>query len=68
MSYTQGQIDALKSAIASGTQRVTYDGKTVEYRSLAEMVTALGMMEREVNAAAGRERQAFFQPAFDRGA
>lgn len=67
MSFTQGQIDALKAAIASGTMRVTYDGKSIEYRSLDEMVQALGMMEREVNSAAGRARQTHFNPVYSRG-
>jgi hypothetical protein len=67
MSFTQGQIDALKAAISSGTQRVTYEGKTVEYRSIAEMVQALGMMQREVNSASGSGRETHFNPSYDRG-
>ncbi len=36
---------ALRVAIASGTQSVTYDGKTVVYRSLAEMRSTLRELE-----------------------
>ncbi|SDL09148.1 phage head-tail joining protein [Paracoccus chinensis] len=38
-------IPALRLAIVSGTLRVTYDGKTVEYRSIAEMKEALRYAE-----------------------
>ena len=31
MSWTQAELDALKRAYASGTLRVSYDGKTVDY-------------------------------------
>ena len=35
--YTQAQLDALLDAIASGATRVVYDGRVIEYRSLADM-------------------------------
>lgn len=48
MSFTQEQYEALKAAIVSGTQSVTYGDKTVSYRSLAEMKEALRMIEAEL--------------------
>ena len=45
--YTEAQRDALREAIASGVLRVSYDGRTVEYRSLADLRAAL----RDVEAA-----------------
>jgi len=45
--YTEAHRDALLEAIASGVLRVSYDGRTVEYRSLADLRSAL----REVEAA-----------------
>ena len=45
--YTEAHRDALREAIASGVLRVSYDGRTVEYRSLADLRAAL----REVEAA-----------------
>lgn len=45
--HTEAQREALREAIASGVLRVSYDGRTVEYRSLAELRAAL----REVEAA-----------------
>lgn len=48
MAFTQFQLDALKAAYASGTTRVTYEGKTIEYRSLAEMEKVMAKIEAEV--------------------
>lgn len=45
MSYTITQRNALKQAIASGVLRLSYDGKTVEYRSMAELKAALNEVE-----------------------
>ncbi len=51
MSYTIEQRDALKKAIASGVLRLSYDGKNVEYRSMADLKSALN----EVEAALARD-------------
>ena len=46
MTYTVTQRDALRQAIVSGVLRLTYDGKTVEYRSMAELRAALNDVEQ----------------------
>ena len=46
--------DALTSQRASGVARVSYDGKTVEYRSVAEIDRAIEGLDREIAAAEGR--------------
>jgi hypothetical protein len=46
--------DALKSQRASGVARVSYDGKTVDYRSVAEIDRAIEALDREIAAAEGR--------------
>lgn len=51
MTYTITQRDALRQAIASGVLRLSYDGKNVEYRSMAELKAALN----EVEASLARE-------------
>lgn len=53
MAWTQTDIDALKTAIAKAERRVTYGDKTVEYRSLDEMLKALAVIQAEVTAANG---------------
>jgi hypothetical protein len=47
--------DALSAARSSGVARVSYDGKTVDYRSLAEIDRAIEVLDREIAAAEGRK-------------
>jgi hypothetical protein len=53
MTYTLTQRDALKQAIASGVLRISYDGKTVEYRSMAELKQALNEVEKALSQDSG---------------
>ena len=46
--------DALSAQRSSGVARVSYDGKSVEYRSIAEIDRALETLDREIAAAEGR--------------
>ena len=46
--------DALSAQRSSGVARVSYDGKTVDYRSLAEIDRALEALDREIAALEGR--------------
>jgi len=46
--------DALSAQRSSGVARVSYDGKTVEYRSVDEIDRALEALDREIAAAEGR--------------
>ena len=48
-TYTQAQVDALRRAYARGVTRVSYDGKSVEYRSLDEMKRVIAEMDGEVS-------------------
>ena len=48
MAFTQSQLDALQEAYASGTTRVTIDGRTVEYRSLDDLSKAIARIERSL--------------------
>ncbi len=54
MSYTEAQRDALRAAIASGILRVSYDGKNVEYRSMAELKSALNEVESTLARDSGK--------------
>ena len=67
MSWTQAELDALKAAYASGTTRVTYEGKTVEYDSEAALLRRIQTVEAEVNAAAGTKRPIAGYASFGRG-
>ena len=46
--------EALSTQRSSGVARVSYDGKTVEYRSVAEIDRAIEALDREIAAAEGR--------------
>jgi hypothetical protein len=64
----QSAIPALRLAIVSGTLRVTYDGRTIEYRSLAEMKAALRFAEDTVaGPAAASRRPTYASTTFSRG-
>jgi predicted GTPase len=59
MTYTPEHLQALREALASGEQRVTYDGKSIEYRSVADLKAAIAEIEatiaRESGAAKSRQ-------------
>ena len=65
MSYTQTQLDALDAAMASGALRVTYDGKTTEYRSIDELVRARAIVLKALQPTLGRATHA--NPTYSRG-
>jgi hypothetical protein len=54
VSELKTRREALLTSRASGVARVSYDGRTVEYRSLAEIDRAIDALDREIAAAEGR--------------
>lgn len=46
MSFTAEQLAALERALATGEQRVTFGDRTVEYRSVDELIAAIGVVRR----------------------
>ncbi|MGP9791776.1 phage head-tail joining protein [Roseinatronobacter sp. NSM] len=46
--------DALSAQRSSGVARVSYDGKTVDYRSVPEIDRAIEALDREIAAGEGR--------------
>lgn len=50
----QARREALLASRSSGVARVSYDGKTVEYRSLAEIDRVIELLDREIAQAEGR--------------
>ena len=60
MSYTPEQLAALERALATGEQRVTFGDRTVEYRSVDDLIDAIGVVRRalqEQDIAAGTLRR-----------
>jgi hypothetical protein len=61
MAFTQTQLDALDVAIASGTLSVSFsDGKSVTYRSMAELIQARDMMKNSISGTTTRSTLASF--------
>jgi hypothetical protein len=46
--------EALTAQRSSGVARISYDGKTVDYRSVAEIDRAIEVLDREIATAEGR--------------
>jgi len=47
--------EALAAQRSSGVARVSYDGRSVDYRSIAEIDRAIEVLDREIAAAEGRK-------------
>lgn len=50
MSWTSEELEALRRAYAAGTLRVSYEGRTVEYGSAADLLSRIRTIEREMTA------------------
>jgi hypothetical protein len=54
LTELRARREALAVQRSSGVARVSYDGKTVDYRSVAEIDRAIEALDREIAAAEGR--------------
>jgi hypothetical protein len=54
LTELQTRRSALAAQRSSGVARVSYDGKTVDYRSVAEIDRAIEALDREIASAEGR--------------
>ena len=54
ISDLRARREALSAQRSSGVARVSYDGKTVDYRTVAEIDRALEAVDREIAALEGR--------------
>lgn len=45
LTYTPEQLQALRNALARGESRITFDGKSVDYRSVDELKAAIREVE-----------------------
>ena len=53
-SDLRARREALSAQRSSGVARVSYDGKTVDYRSVAEIDRAIEALDREIATLEGR--------------
>jgi hypothetical protein len=62
MAWTQDDLDAIERAIASGTTRVRYKDREVQYASLEDLMRIRRLMLDELNPGKTKTRY----PSFDR--
>lgn len=55
-AYTPQHLHALQEALASGEQRVAYEGKSVEYRSVADLKAAIAQVQSALASESGRTK------------
>lgn len=66
MSYTSDQLTALRDAAARGLSEARLpDGSTVKWRSQAELLSMISMIENQLNVAPGRTNVSY--PSHRRG-
>ncbi|MCU0971900.1 MAG: hypothetical protein MUF57_08990 [Gammaproteobacteria bacterium] len=67
MTWTEAELEALRRAYASGTLRVSYDGKSVEYGAAADLLARIRTIEAAMAAAGGKPRPRRSYAAFRKG-
>ncbi len=67
MAYSQAELDALKTAFASGTLEVTFEGKRVKYGDAADLLTRIRAIESEIAATSNRPLPVAGKAGFRRG-
>lgn len=53
MAYTKAHLDAVERAIARGEKIVRYSDRTVEYRTVDELIKARDLIRTELTNVAG---------------
>lgn len=51
MAVTQAQVDALKEALANNRLEIEFEGRRLKYRSVDEIIKAIGFLETELEKA-----------------
>ena len=67
MAYSQADLDRIEAAIATGTLRITHNGKTTEFRSLDDIIRVRDMIRKTVKGPNARGQHRAYAPTFDRG-
>jgi hypothetical protein len=67
MPWTENELSALRRAYASGTLRVSYDGKSLEYGSADDLLARIRRLEADLADAAGRPKPRRSFASFSKG-
>lgn len=61
MAFTQQDLDRLDQALASGELSVSQNGRTVTYRSVADLKSARDTVQQELQVQQGKPRARAFR-------
>lgn len=67
MAWTEDELAALRRAYSSGTLKVSYDGKSIEYGSAEDLLTRIRRIEAEMASATGKVKPSRSFAAFSKG-
>ena len=67
MAWTLAELDALRKAYASGTLRVAFEGRSVEYGSATDLLSRIRTIEAEMQTQSGRKPPRCSLASFARG-
>ena len=67
MTWSQAELAALRKAYASGTLRVSYEGRSVEYGAEADLIRRIRTIESEMAMAEGRPKRKRSLATFRKG-
>ncbi len=67
MSWTAPELAALRKAYASGTLRVSFEGRSVEYGSAADLLSRIRTIEVEMAVRSGTRPPKRSLASFGRG-
>jgi hypothetical protein len=67
MPWSPSELDALRKAYASGTLRVSFEGRSVEYGSAADLLSRIRTIEAEMAAQSGTRPPKRSLASFGRG-
>jgi len=67
MNWTASELDALRKAYASGTLRVSFEGRSVEYGSAVDLLSRIRTIEAEMQSQLGARPPRRSLAAFGRG-
>jgi hypothetical protein len=67
MPWSVPELDALRRAYASGTLRVSFEGRSVEYGSASDLLSRIRTIEAEMSAQSGKKPPRRSLAAFARG-
>ena len=66
-TWTEADLQALRRAYASGTLRVSYDGRSVEYGSAEDLLRRIRLIEGAMAQTAGRPKPSRSFASFAKG-